>query len=297
MSTIEKFANCCAISLCGNILKVDAKIRNQDGKIYRFSKSVDLTPIARKIILAITKYHKHLHGNISVSGWKNIVKRSVKAARKVAENSAVKSLYGKASPFLSTIPGGNTLTLVTKAHDVLVAARSGDQKALDKLKKISNSRDPKAKYVLSKLRAMNTILETRQDETVGWNPLSKFRKKIRKATKFATPFAKFATPFVPGASAAVATATMVRNIKRRKPNNRQNQKPLIPPPNLPSQQPNLQYDGDNEYEAGEGETGEGDCGDYENCEDVGGWVNTPYRNYTQMIFEPNARNLYNRGIH
>lgn len=330
MTSLAKFENCCSISLCRGAngemwLKAKARLRNpEDGKILIMDKKVDLTPIARYITRALLKYHQQVHGKVSVSGWKSILKKGVRAAKKVAKSGAVKSLYKKAAPFItSAVPGGAAaLALVTSAHNVLVAAKAGDRKAMVKIAKVralAQTGDPKATFVIERMQVMNAALNERNPEMscggsdiVGWNPFSAAKKAVRKVAKTAyrtvrapvKQLARVAKYTVPGAAGALAVVKAVRGGGGRAPQAPQAR--YAPPPSEPR------------YDGGGGGGGGGYGGGEEHyceepaeyyceepaeyyCEEVGGWVyNKPYRTPVETILAPGplvaARGLYNKGL-
>lgn len=172
---MTSFSNKCGVAILagkgGTFLVAHCRLLNKDtGKVYNFQKRVDLTPIIEKISRTLRNYHQSLHGHgpISVSGWKSFIKKGFKAAKKIAKSKAVKSLYKKAAPMLSSaVPGGAmTLGIVTKAHDVLVAARKGNKSAVAKIKAIARvaRTDPRARKLVGKMKMMNRLLEKRKTQ-------------------------------------------------------------------------------------------------------------------------------------
>lgn len=342
-TAIEKFNECCSISLFPGpagemILRARARFRDADtGKIISLDKKIDLTPLAKKITRALMKYHLKLHGTMpTVSGWTDFIKKGVRAAKKIAKSSAVKSLYKKAAPFIqkgiSSLPGGTAaLALATSAHNVLVAAKAGDPKALAKMeavKKLACTGDARAKYVFQRMQLMNQTLEGREaltscggSDIVGWNPFSAAKKAVKKVAKGVRKVAKTAQRVVPirtlakvasyaGVPGAAAASALMNRGKGSSRPNRAIAAPsyMAPAPSYASAPQPGGYDGGGGY-GGEEYCEEQYCkepqyfcdeGGYYD-EEVGGWIyNKPYRTPLQATLQPGLgmgiRALYNKGM-
>ncbi len=153
-----------------------------------YSKEIPLDPIIEQIREMVSQYHAEvLHGDDRIAGsLGDLYKSASSIAKRVASSKVAKTLYNEAKDeALGKIPGGQAAyKLAVKAHDAIVAARSGDPTAkakLTRLAELASEGDPKAIQVLDMAKSINSKLKEK-DTSVGWHLRNPFKSHPKKPT-------------------------------------------------------------------------------------------------------------------
>lgn len=171
------------------ILHGSCSVKDTEGKTHVLKREISLLHFIELLQEAYEGYTSRnvMSGPLSLTinhsgGWlSDTYAKTVKVAKKIGENRIAQDIYNDVLPEIAPfIPGGTTaLSLVDKAHDIVVKAREGKADAIGKVKALAADPSSAAKQVIGIMKRMAQMMAMKQaydrDRTVDHTGAIHFR--------------------------------------------------------------------------------------------------------------------------